>query len=110
MCFEITMSGVNPNLEEDIGAKTHRGIKIPSMYKVFLLNDDYTTMDFVVYILEKVFHKSPADATSIMLSVHNNGKGLCGVYTRDIAETKVTTVHRLAKKNGFPLKSVIEKV
>ncbi|HNX74132.1 MAG TPA: ATP-dependent Clp protease adapter ClpS [Candidatus Rifleibacterium sp.] len=86
-------------------AKTTR----PSMYKVFLLNDDYTTMDFVVEILETVFGRSKVDATSIMLHVHRNGKGLAGVFTREIAETKIAQVHALARENGFPLKCDMEK-
>ena len=89
--------------------KAGEEIRTPSLYKVFLLNDDYTTMDFVVQILEKVFHKPPAEAAQIMLHVHKKGMGVCGVYTRDIAETKVTTVHELARKRGFPLMCMMEK-
>lgn len=83
--------------------------KTPSMYKVFILNDDYTTMEFVVNVIETVFHKSYAEATQLMLQVHKNGSGLCGVYTRDIAETKVAAVHEMAKNNDFPLKCVMEE-
>jgi ATP-dependent Clp protease adaptor protein ClpS len=89
--------------------ETREEVKSPSLYKVFLLNDDYTTMDFVVQVLEEVFHKPPAEATQIMLHVHKKGVGLCGVYTRDIAETKVATVHELARTRDFPLKCVMEK-
>jgi ATP-dependent Clp protease adaptor protein ClpS len=92
-------------MEESAEQKTSN----PPEYKVFLLNDDYTTMDFVVYVLGKVFHKSPVEATQIMLLVHNNGKGLAGVYTKDIAETKVDEVHRLALEHEFPLKCSMEK-
>ena len=81
----------------------------PHDYKVFLLNDDYTTMDFVVFVLEKVFRKSPVEATQIMLHVHKNGKGLAGIYIKDIAETKVDTVHKLAREQGFPLRCAMEK-
>lgn len=81
----------------------------PAMYKVFLLNDDYTTMEFVVEILETVFARSKVDATSIMLHVHRNGKGLAGVFTKDIAETKIGKVHAMATENGFPLKCDMEK-
>lgn len=81
----------------------------PPMFKVFLLNDDYTTMEFVVEILETVFGRSKVEATSVMLHVHRNGKGLAGVYTREIAETKVAQVHTQAKENGFPLKCDMEK-
>ncbi len=83
--------------------------KIPPLYKVFLINDDYTTMDFVVHILENVFHKPPVEATQIMLFVHKNGKALAGVYTREIAETKTDTVHKISRQNGFPLKCIMEK-
>ncbi|GAB4436530.1 MAG: ATP-dependent Clp protease adapter ClpS [bacterium] len=81
----------------------------PDLYKVYLLNDDYTTMDFVVYILMTIFNKDELEATKIMLHVHNNGKGLAGIYIKDIAESKVIAVHNLATKNGFPLKCSIEK-
>ncbi|MDD3146681.1 MAG: ATP-dependent Clp protease adapter ClpS, partial [Candidatus Riflebacteria bacterium] len=89
--------------------KTRQKTTRPSMYKVFLLNDDYTTMEFVVEVLESVFGRSKVDATSIMLHVHRNGKGLAGVFTREIAETKVAQVHALARENGFPLKCDMEK-
>ncbi len=94
---------------EGLETRTVQEIKAPALYRVFLLNDDYTTMDFVVGILETVFHKPPAEAVRIMLHVHKKGQGLCGIYTRDIAETKMVSVHELARENGFPLKCVIEK-
>ncbi len=94
---------------KELEAAAIRETKAPDLYKVFLLNDDYTSMDFVVRVLEKVFHKPPAEAARIMLHVHNSGVGLCGVYTRDIAETKVTTVHELAREEGFPLRCVMER-
>ncbi|MCA1787588.1 MAG: ATP-dependent Clp protease adapter ClpS [Desulfobacteraceae bacterium] len=81
----------------------------PPMYKVLLHNDDYTTMEFVVYILVQVFGKSLEKATQIMLNVHKKGKAVCGIYPREIAETKVETVHNLATGKGFPLKSTMEK-
>jgi ATP-dependent Clp protease adaptor protein ClpS len=84
--------------------------KEPRMYKVLLHNDDYTSMEFVVAILETVFHKSPHDATKIMLNVHNEGVGIAGVYTREICETKISVVHQLAKKNEFPLRCSMETV
>ncbi|MCG6552670.1 MAG: ATP-dependent Clp protease adapter ClpS [Candidatus Magnetominusculus sp. LBB02] len=84
-------------------------LKLPPLFKVYLLNDDYTTMDFVVTVLETVFHKTSAEATQIMLHVHKQGSGLCGVYTRDIAETKVVQVRQLAEKNDFPLMCMMEE-
>jgi len=85
-------------------------IKEPPKYQVLLHNDDYTTMDFVVEILEEIFHKSPSEATQIMLSVHYNGIGVCGIYTKEIAETKVHIVHERARNAGFPLRASYEKV
>ena len=84
-------------------------LKEPKKYKVFLLNDDYTTMDFVVDVLCDVFHKSYEEAVNIMLTIHKRGKGLCGVYTYEIAETKVDQVHRLARAHQFPLKATMEE-
>ncbi|OHB69031.1 MAG: ATP-dependent Clp protease adaptor ClpS [Planctomycetes bacterium RBG_16_43_13] len=92
-------------IEEKVEHKTRK----PPYYSVFLLNDDYTTMDFVVHVLERVFHKSSVEATQIMLHVHNKGKGLAGIFTRDIAVTKVDKVHRLAEEHAFPLKCKMEK-
>ena len=80
------------------------------MYKVLLHNDDYTTMDFVVQILELVFSKAPAEAMQIMLSVHRSGIGVCGVYTAEVAETKVAMVHHLAHEHNYPLKCSMEEV
>jgi len=82
----------------------------PRLYKVLLHNDDYTSMEFVILILENVFHKSTPDATRIMLNVHNEGKGIAGVYTREISETKISIVHQLAQKNEFPLRCSMEIV
>jgi ATP-dependent Clp protease adaptor protein ClpS len=90
--------------------KTESKVKEPSMYKVLLLNDDYTTMEFVVDILVNIFHKSTAEATKIMLDVHKKGKGIVGIYTYDIANTKIMQVHSLAKQNNFPLKASMEEV
>jgi ATP-dependent Clp protease adaptor protein ClpS len=95
--------------EGDVEVRTRREVKSPALYRVLLLNDDYTSMDFVVRILEMVFHKPPAEATQIMLNVHKKGVGVCGVYTRDIAETKISTVHELARGKGFPLMCIMEK-
>ena len=79
------------------------------MYKVLLHNDDYTTMEFVVEVLRKVFAKTPVEATRIMLNVHKSGIGVCGVFIEEVAETKVEMVHHLAKSNGFPLQCSMEE-
>ncbi|WP_373073363.1 ATP-dependent Clp protease adaptor ClpS [Sulfurimonas sp.] len=84
-------------------------IKFPKKYKVLILNDDYTSMEFVIDILMSVFHKTFEQAEAIMLDVHKKDKGICGVYTYEIAETKVLTVHKRAKESGFPLKCIIEE-
>ncbi|RMG04758.1 MAG: ATP-dependent Clp protease adapter ClpS [Nitrospirae bacterium] len=89
--------------------EVERRTKEPSLYKVILLNDDYTTMDFVVHVLKTVFHKSEVEATRIMLHVHRNGEGVAGVYTRDIAETKAERVHQMARKESFPLRCRVER-
>ena len=89
--------------------KTGHKIGKPSPFNVFLLNDDYTTMEFVVDILKKIFGKNLTEATQIMLQVHKKGVGLAGVYPREIAETKVETVHKMARENEFPLKCLMEK-
>ena len=81
----------------------------PFMYRVLLHNDDYTTMDFVVMVLKKVFHKTQEQSEQIMLDVHKKGKGVCGVYTFEIAQTKVEQVKLLAKQNEFPLLATYEE-
>ncbi|MGO9605647.1 MAG: ATP-dependent Clp protease adapter ClpS [Candidatus Binataceae bacterium] len=97
------------------GAVTERRTKTkaktakPPLYKVILLNDDYTPMEFVVEILKAVFHKPHAEATRIMLHVHQNGMGVAGVYPYEIAETKVRTVEELARQAEYPLKCTMEK-
>jgi len=82
----------------------------PAMYSVIIHNDHYTAMEFVVEILMRVFQKAAAEATKIMMDVHRCGQGLCGIYTYDIAVTKVSRVHAMAKRRGFPLKCSYEKV
>jgi ATP-dependent Clp protease adaptor protein ClpS len=81
----------------------------PTLYKVVLLNDNYSTMEFVVYVLESVFQKSPAEAYRIMLQVHLNGSGIAGVYPFEVAETKVETVTSMARQAEFPLRAAIEE-
>jgi ATP-dependent Clp protease adaptor protein ClpS len=88
--------------------RTRQETKRPELYKVLLLNDDYTTMDFVVEVLETIFNKQPAEAFRIMMMVHTQGRGLCGVYPYEIAETKVEAVINRARDNGFPLKAAME--
>jgi len=83
--------------------------KEPTQYKVVLLNDDYTTMDFVIQVLEEVFQRSPAEAYRIMMHVHVNGRGIAGVYPWEIAETKVQTVASMAREAGFPLRAALEE-
>ncbi|WP_142848583.1 ATP-dependent Clp protease adapter ClpS [Telmatospirillum sp. J64-1] len=89
--------------------KTRPKTKKPSMYKVLMLNDDYTPMEFVVHVLERFFGKNRDEATQIMLHVHQRGVGVCGVYTYEVAETKVTQVMDLARQNQHPLQCTIEK-
>lgn len=90
-------------------AKTAPKIKRPNLYRVLLLNDDYTPMEFVIHVLEQFFNKSRAQATQIMLHVHTQGIGECGVFTYEIAETKVTQVMDFARKNQHPLQCIMEK-
>ncbi|MFT7859950.1 MAG: ATP-dependent Clp protease adaptor ClpS [Sulfurimonas sp.] len=95
------------DVEYEVSEKTK--LKYPKKYKVYLLNDDYTTMDFVIDILISVFHKSYSQAQDIMLEVHKKERGLCGVYPYEVAETKVMQVTTKAKDNGFPLKATMEE-
>lgn len=81
----------------------------PKKYKVFLLNDDFSTMDFVIDVLVRVFRKSVDEATVIMMNIHNKGKELCGTYTYEIASTKVAQVKSMAREKGFPLKAIMEE-
>ena len=90
-------------------SRTREQIAPPPMYRVLMHNDDYTTMEFVVSMLEGVFHKTPTEANRIMLNVHVRGVGECGTYPFEIAETKVAQVHDLAREEGFPLKCSLEK-
>ena len=84
-------------------------IKRPERWNVVLYNDDYTPMEFVEAVLEQVFDRPPAEATQIMLRIHRGGKGIAGVYILEVAETKVTTVHRLAEDRGYPLRAGVER-
>jgi ATP-dependent Clp protease adaptor protein ClpS len=102
------MPGPERRTDSEILERTKQETKKPELYKVFLLNDDYTTMDFVVEVLETIFNKQPAEAFRIMMMVHTQGKGLCGVYTHEVAETKVDTVVDRAREQGFPLRAAME--
>ena len=93
----------------DVVTKTKPKTKKPSLYKVLILNDDYTPMEFVVFVLERFFSKSREEATRIMLHVHHKGVGICGVFTYEIAETKVAQVMDMARQNGHPLQCTMEK-
>lgn len=97
--------GQTPGLTEKVKEKT----KKPNLYKVLLLNDDYTPMEFVVHILEFFFNKSREESEQIMLHVHHRGVGICGVFTYEVAETKVTQVMLLAKEHQHPLQCTMEK-
>jgi len=98
---------LNSSPEGDLELKEK--VKKPSLYKVILLNDDFTPMDFVVYVLKEFFHKTDDEAHDIMLQVHKDGAGVAGVYSFEVAEMKSAQVNMLAKDNEHPLKSVIEK-
>jgi len=102
-------SGSDSIFEGDIRLDTEKKLDEPKMYRVILHNDNYTTMDFVIEVLMKVFHMPAAMATKIMLDVHRIGRGLCGIYTLDIARTKVNQVHDMAHSREFPLKSSYEE-
>ncbi|NDY42241.1 ATP-dependent Clp protease adapter ClpS [Dissulfurirhabdus thermomarina] len=104
------MSWKAPDGDTELLSREREQVEEPPEYKVLLHNDDYTTMDFVVEILRDVFHKSTEEATRIMLNVHHQGVGVCGIYTAEIAETKVATVHDRARKAGFPLMASMEQV
>jgi len=104
--------GTKKKLSEDSDTLVADKIDVtePKLYKVILLNDDYTTMDFVVFILETVFNKAPSEAVQIMMAVHKQGKGVCGIYTRQIAEAKIQAVHIKAESKNYPLRCVMEVV
>ena len=84
-------------------------VRTPKLYRVVLLNDDYTTMEFVVAVLEEVFRKSPAEAYRLMMQIHSQGRAVCGAYTYEVAETKVGAVRELAAQAGFPLQASLEE-
>jgi ATP-dependent Clp protease adaptor protein ClpS len=96
-------------VDHGVVTETERKVEQPRLYKVLLHNDDYTTMEFVVYVLQGVFHRSETDAVQIMLHVHKNGLGVAGVYTREVAETRITQVEALARSHEYPLRCSMEE-
>lgn len=107
----LIVSSEDDNLDENLDTGIIDKVKIqePSFYKVILLNDDFTPMDFVTHVLKKFFKKSPEEAQKIMLDVHQKGQGVAGVYSFEVAETKVFLTNNLAKQNKYPLKCTMEK-
>jgi ATP-dependent Clp protease adaptor protein ClpS len=95
--------------EIEIELNDELDLQEPKKYKVFLLNDDFSTMDFVIDVLVKVFRKSLDEASVIMINIHNNGKEICGTYSYEIANTKVAQVKTMAREQGFPLKAAMEE-
>ena len=103
------MTGKHEKPGDAVLEKRQNTTKTPKMYQVLLLNDDYSTMEFVVSVLESIFQKSPAAAHRLMMEVHTQGKAICGTYTFEIAETKVDTVRDMAQREGFPLQARVEE-
>ena len=98
-----------PTTDHGVLEETRLKTRKPTRFKVILLNDDYTTMEFVVQVLESIFHKTPSEAYRIMMQVHTEGRGSCGAYSHEGAETKVATTSDLARREGFPLQAMIEE-
>lgn len=103
------MSDWDVERDDGVVTESEKKLKPPPLYKVLLHNDDYTTMEFVVQVLQSVFHRSHAAATQIMLHIHKNGLGVAGVYTHEVAETKVAIVEAMARQNEFPLRCTMEE-
>ena len=99
----------NPEHEGGVATQTRKKVARPRRYKVILYNDDFTPMEFVVMLLERVFEKSPSAASQLMLQIHRTGQGVGGVFVLEVAETKVSTVHKLAEDRGYPLRAGIEE-
>lgn len=99
----------DPKADHGVLEETRDKTRKPTLYKVILLNDDYTTMEFVIQVLEEVFNKPPAEAYRIMMLVHTEGHGICGAYSYEVAETKVATTQDLARRDGFPLQATLEE-
>jgi ATP-dependent Clp protease adaptor protein ClpS len=113
MLFSEGMSERQQGEADDVGVvtrtRTERKLKTPKLYKVLLLNDDYTTMEFVVYVLQSIFRLPESEAVQIMLHVHKNGLGVAGVYPREIAETRIAQVEALAREYEYPLRCSMEE-
>ncbi len=109
MRYSGSVAGQQGQTGDAVQERVREKQQTPRQYNVILLNDDYSTMEFVVQVLETVFQKSPSEAYGIMMQVHVNGKGLAGVYTHEIAETKVDTVATMARDAGFPLRAIMEE-
>ena len=99
----------SPGEQGGLATQTRKKLERPRRYKVILYNDDYTPMEFVVMLLERVFEKSPSAASQLMLQIHRSGQGVGGVFVLEVAETKVSTVHKLAEDRGYPLRAGIEE-
>jgi ATP-dependent Clp protease adaptor protein ClpS len=104
------MAKPDVEIESGVATETEKKVEEPKLFKVILHNDDYTTMEFVVQVLQAVFHKPLTEATQIMLHIHRKGLGVCGIYPYEVAETKVTQVLALAKQYEFPLQCSMEEV
>ena len=100
---------VNDRGETELLTRNDEKLEKPRDYMVILLNDNFTTREFVVEILKLIFHKNPEEAEEIMLNVHNKGRGIVGVYTWDIAQTKANQVHAIAKQHEYPLRCIVEE-
>ena len=110
--FKLSQDNDNDSTSSDLGAvvlEKEPEVKEPPSYQVVLINDDYTPMEFVVMVLEKIFNKKQEEATQIMLHVHKNGIGVCGTFTYEVAESKCKSVMDMAKKNEHPLQCTMEK-
>ena len=105
----MALNDHSAEIHTEIRTRAAPRLRRPSMYRVVMLNDDYTPMDFVVHILQAYFGKTLEDATKIMLDIHTKGSGTCGVYTLEVAETKVAQVRRVVQKHQHPLQCMIEK-
>ncbi len=102
---------IKKNVNDDIDTITKEEVKLkkPNLYKVILLNDDYTPMEYVVLLLKKIFNKNQDEAINVMLTVHKKGSGICGIYTLEVAEAKLDSVMKMAKSDQHPLQCIMEK-